>query len=205
MGIATGIIIFFLSLLALVAEIILYFIFGLGAALSHGISTMPALAVFFVCVMVLTLATGIFAPLSAFVELLVKKPNISYYIMLPVLGVVFAGLIGFAAFSIRAQTQASGSIAVSEQANESKGGHSKLDTADETRAYLSNIDIKNLRVEKTILNRHGVFGEVKNTGGRALSEVEIRSIFSIERAKPSSKRLTTQCAYQPSASTIRNL
>ena len=40
-------------------------------------------------------------------------------------------------------------------------------------AYLDKVLLKNVRVGKSVLDRAGVFGEVKNTGNRALKEVEI--------------------------------
>jgi len=50
------------------------------------------------------------------------------------------------------------------------------DTAEQTaekRAYLDKIKIVNLRVGKTGLDDWGVFGEIKNTGNRTLTQVEI--------------------------------
>lgn len=43
---------------------------------------------------------------------------------------------------------------------------------DETKAYLPNVDVLGIRVGDSATGK-GVFGEVKNSGDRALSEVEI--------------------------------
>jgi hypothetical protein len=89
---STGIIIFFLSILALVAEFILYMLVGVGAAMSGDARSVPGLAFFFVSVMVLTGAAGVLAPICALIELVTKRKNLSYGIMFPVLGLLALGL-----------------------------------------------------------------------------------------------------------------
>ena len=96
MKLATSIIIFFLAILALVAEFILYMIMGMGSAFSGDMSALEGTAFFFVSLMILTAVTGVMAPVSALVELVVKKENIGLYIMLSVLGFVAIGLVVFA-------------------------------------------------------------------------------------------------------------
>ena len=96
MKLATSIIIFFLAILALVAEFILYMIMGMGSAFSGDMSALEGTAFFFVSLMILTAVTGVIAPVSALVELVVKKENIGLYIMLSVLGFVAIGLVVFA-------------------------------------------------------------------------------------------------------------
>ena len=96
MKLATSIIIFFLAILALVAEFVLYMIMGMGSAFSGDMSALEGTAFFFVSLMILTAVTGVLAPVSALVELVVKKENIGLYIMLSVLGFVAIGLVVFA-------------------------------------------------------------------------------------------------------------
>ena len=43
----------------------------------------------------------------------------------------------------------------------------------EMRAYLTNVELRNVKVEKTVLGSKGVFGEVKNLGNRTLKKVSI--------------------------------
>ena len=44
---------------------------------------------------------------------------------------------------------------------------------EEKQAYIDKVKIVNLRVAKAVLDDWGVFGEIKNTGNRTLTEVEI--------------------------------
>ena len=73
MKIGTAIIIFFVAIIALVAEFILYMIFGIGAILSGGINSLTGTAFFFVTLMVMTIATGVLAPICAIIQIIVDK------------------------------------------------------------------------------------------------------------------------------------
>lgn len=73
MKFATAIIIFFVAIIALVAEFFLYMIFGVSLSFSGGASTLTGLATFFVILMVLTIATGVLAPICAVIEMIVTK------------------------------------------------------------------------------------------------------------------------------------
>jgi hypothetical protein len=73
MKLGTAIIIFFVAIIALVAEIFLYFIFGLGAAFSGSADALAGTAMFFGILMVMTIATAILAPICAGIEIVVKK------------------------------------------------------------------------------------------------------------------------------------
>jgi hypothetical protein len=92
MKIGVGIIIFFVALIALVAEIILYFIFGLGAAFSGNASSVGGIAAFFVWLMIMTVVIGVASPIAALIEQLTKKQNVSIYILLPTVGLIGVGL-----------------------------------------------------------------------------------------------------------------
>lgn len=73
MKFGTAIIIFFVAIIALVAEFILYMIFGIGAAFSGSINTLAGTAFFFVALMVLTIAAGVLAPICSVIELVLNK------------------------------------------------------------------------------------------------------------------------------------
>lgn len=105
MKFGTSIMIFFLAIIALVAEFILYMIFGLGAAFSGDLSTLSGIAFFFVSLMVLTAATGVLAPICALVELIVKKKNVGEYTMVSILGLILVGLVVFSATGIKTVTE----------------------------------------------------------------------------------------------------
>ncbi len=97
MKFGTSVLIFFLAIVALVAELILYFVVGLGAAFSADVRALSGAAFFFVSLMLLTAATGILAPICAVIELVARKKNLGLYIMLPALGVILGGLVIFGA------------------------------------------------------------------------------------------------------------
>lgn len=73
MKIGTAIIIFFVAIIALVAEFILYMIFGIGAAFSGSINSLAGTAFFFVTLMVMTITTGVLAPICAIIQMIVNK------------------------------------------------------------------------------------------------------------------------------------
>ena len=88
------------------AELILYFVVGLGAAFSGDVRALSGAAFFFVSLMVLTAATGILAPICAVIELVARKKNLGPYIMLPALGMILVGLVIFGATARRALEEA---------------------------------------------------------------------------------------------------
>lgn len=89
MNLGIGVLVFFLSLIALVAEIILYFIFGIGAAFSSNNATsISGLAFFFVGLMLITGATGVFYPICSVVALITKNQKLGNKIFIGILGVV---------------------------------------------------------------------------------------------------------------------
>lgn len=172
MKIGTGIIILLLSVVALVAEIVLYFIMGIGAAFSGNAHSVPGIAMFFVWLMVMTIAVGGISPLSALIEQLVKKRNLSIYILLPALSVVGLGmaLILFISYQVALRSQAQSPI----QAVASTAPTASVASAEDSNAsYIDKIEIKNLSVGKTVFYDAGVFGELKNKGDRTVTGVDI--------------------------------
>jgi hypothetical protein len=94
MKIGISLLILLVAIIALVAEAILYFFFGIGAAFSGKISNIGGIAFFFVSAMIMTLTLGVSAPVCAFVETFSKKENIGYKILLWIQGLLFLFLIG---------------------------------------------------------------------------------------------------------------
>ncbi len=82
MSIGISIIIFFLSILALLAEVTLFLIVGLGAFITAHLFTVFFLPYFFVGLMVATTSFGFLAPLCAFIEFLAKKENLGYQLLI---------------------------------------------------------------------------------------------------------------------------
>lgn len=52
------------------------------------------------------------------------------------------------------------------------------------QAYINKVEIRNLKVSKSIIGDYGVFGEIKNLGDRTLREVEITIYFLDKDDKP---------------------
>ena len=108
MKFGNAIIISLLAILALVAEIILYFVLGVGtalggataalggatAALGDATTVIGGLAFVFLGSMVLTVAAAILAPVGAVLELAVKRPNLGVWVFLGGLAAVSLGYAG---------------------------------------------------------------------------------------------------------------
>ena len=62
-----------LALVALVAEVFLYFFVGISVAFSGNREDITPIASFFVWLMVMTAALGVLSPVSAFIEHLAKN------------------------------------------------------------------------------------------------------------------------------------
>lgn len=92
MSIGSGLKIFFLSLIALAAEIVLYFTFGMGAAISNNagdrIPGMIGYAIFFGNFMVFTGLAGLLYLISCIVAVITKKEVIGKNLFLSLMSVV---------------------------------------------------------------------------------------------------------------------
>jgi len=184
MKFGTSIMIFFLAIIALVAEFILYMVFGLGAAFSGDLTTLSATALLFVSLMVLTAATGVLAPICALVELIIKKKNIGVYTMVSILGLILVGLIIFSATGIKRVTETK-LPAEHKLPKTSTREQTEIPQQDQEKmAYFEKVVVRNVHVGKSILDEIGVFGEVKNTGERILKKVEITIYCLDKNGKP---------------------
>lgn len=94
MKFGTSLIIALLAVVALAAELVLYFVMGVGTALTGGgASALGATAFVFMGLMILTAATGILAPLCALAELVTKWHNLGAYLLAILLLLIGGGLI----------------------------------------------------------------------------------------------------------------
>ena len=185
MKIGTGIIIFFLALIALIAEIVLYFIFGIGAAFSGSSSSLPGIAAFFVWLMIMTVVIGVASPIAALIEQLTKRENLSLYILLPTVGLIGVGLgalLLIVGLSVPSRSTAK-STANQNSTNQNSSNSSAV-VSDSDAQYLDKIQIRNLEVGTTALREPGVFGELKNTGDRTVKSVEITIYFLDKSGNP---------------------
>jgi hypothetical protein len=177
MKIGVGILIFFVALIALVAEIILYFIFGFGAAVSGNASSVAGIAAFFVWLMIMTVVVGVGSPIAALIEQLTKKPNISIYILLPTVGLIGLGLGMILLFGTYRANEYSQNKPVALTNQNSNSSNAALVTSDADSQYIDKIQIRNLEVGTTVLREPGVFGELKNTGDRTVKRVDVTIYF----------------------------
>jgi len=161
--ISTGIIIFFLALLALVAEIVLYMFFGIGAAFSGNMSALSGFAFVFVFLMIMTAATGILAPICAIIESVTKKSNISYKILFALLGLILVGtLAAYVVGSKEASKKPEKVVTVQQQKQPEpvKGSTVKPvkseDEFDVFRGVKWGTDIKTLKGFKYVIESSGI-------------------------------------------------
>lgn len=183
MKIGTALIISLLAVVALVAEMFLYFFFGIGAAMAGGAQAIVGIAQFFVGLMVVTGALGVLAPLCAVVELVAKRKNLGYYLLLPALGVIAVAYIALAATShsdsaspkvVSGSAAPSGAVAAASGSAPSAASSRPV---SEESSYLDKVAAQNIKVGVSVLNEPAVYGEVKNAGDRTLVEVEITVYF----------------------------
>jgi len=86
-------IIFFISIITLVAEFILYLIFGIGTAFSGDFKSISGIAIFFVSLMIFTAAIGVLSPVCAFIGFVTKKEKVGNIILIILLSLVVIFLI----------------------------------------------------------------------------------------------------------------
>jgi hypothetical protein len=177
MKIGVGIIIFFVALIALVAEMILYFIFGLGAAFSGNASSVGGIAAFFVWLMIMTVVIGVASPIAALIEQLTKKQNVSIYILLPTVGLIGVGMGAILLLGSYKASQYSENKSVALSNQSSNSSNTAIVTSDAGSQYIDKIQIRNLEVATTVLSEPGVFGELKNTGDRTVKTVDVTIYF----------------------------
>lgn len=191
MNIGLGIVVFFVSLIALVAEIILYLFLGMGASLaSKSSSSLEGLAFFFVGLMILTGALGILYPVCCLIAAVSKNKRVGTRIFLILFGLVF--VFYFIIFPMSANISHQNrheSTSVADQASTKISNNQgslpqKLNIEQEyVKQYLI---LSNIKVEKGYGQfdvpgysdaKDAVRGTLKNTGDKIIDFVEITVYF----------------------------
>lgn len=182
MKIGVGILIFLVATIALVAEIILYFMFGIGAAVTGEASSVIGVAAFFVWLMFMTVIVGVMSPIAALIEQVTKKENLSLYILLPTVGIAAIGIGGillFTSYTAHKSWENDKSVTTDKNSNitttsavTSTGNANNADSA-----YIDKIEIKNLKVGTSVLQEPAVFGEIKNKGDRTIKSLDLVIYF----------------------------
>lgn len=197
MNIGIGVLIFFVSLIALVAEIILYFIFGIGVSFTGDLKTLSGIAYFFVGLMLMTGATGLLFPICAIMATLTKRKKAWTNTLIILLGLIFIAYF-FIMPNFAKQEKVSKSLAKSsnvakqtETADVAKenektvtGEKSKIDIE---KGYISKyLVLKNIRIGEGYgqfdvpgysKSKKGIFGTVKNIGDKNIGLLEIIVYF----------------------------
>jgi len=187
MNIGVGLLVFFVSLIALIAELVLYFVFGVGSSLAgSGVSSISGIAFFFVGLMLLTGVTGISFPCCCVIASISKNNKLGRNIFLILLAVIF--IFYFAIFPITNRTQ-------NKIAAVSPRLVSGLPTQQVQQVKRDNIAQEYIKNKLTLSNvgvtqGYGQFdvpgyseskkaakGTVKNIGDRSISLVEITIYF----------------------------
>ena len=125
MRFGTSLLISLVAVIALVAEVILYFMFGFAAALAgQGVGTVAAL---FFSLMFLTVALGVMAPVCAGIEVLTKKENVGVFILIPSMLLLGLGLVGFTLLTVPQTTNTTTESSLATLSSESAAPESELD------------------------------------------------------------------------------
>jgi hypothetical protein len=146
----------------------------------------------------LVMAAGLVAPEMLRDDQTPAPPtgNRNAYQILGAAGLVFFALILVAAYvplgtslpSSLAQKRKDGTLAnIFGNANAADGQAASKPAAQddpEKQGYLQLVRVNNVEVGKTVLDEPGVFGEVKNTGDRTLTKVEVTIYFLNKQGQP---------------------
>ena len=200
MNIGIGILVFFVSLIALVAEFILYFILGFGASFAtNSTAAVGSLAFFFVGLMVITGATGILYPICAIIAVATKNKNLGSKIFLIFLGIVTIGYFIIFANTTNKQT-AGGAKSSIEEVKSNLSSSASAITTERTKSeklkpeinsaeqeYIKNsLVLKDIKVSEGYGQfdvpgyseaKKGAFGNIKNTGSKSIGLLEITIYF----------------------------
>jgi len=200
----TSIIIFFIAIIALVAEFILYMIFGIGAAFSGDVSSLALTAFFFVSLMILTVATAVLAPICSVIEFVINKfvdlskikqkkenklidlflKDIGTSILIIFLLLIFIFLLVFGLAGMNKVSELDKTVNTTQQADTSVISTSKVNPEQQY--------IKDSLVLESVIVGEGygkydtpgystkkptVEGKIRNNGNKSLSMVEITVYF----------------------------
>jgi hypothetical protein len=167
--------IFFLAIIALAAEFVLYMFFGVGSQMAGARTGIVALAFFFVFLMIYTAVIGIAAIIGAIMASARDGGSKSYRLLV---NTVKWGAIVWALVNVMFFAFAYPKV----KAYERNRNHNSTEIPGNSEAkYLDKILITSYQVENTWGDRYMVKGEIKNTGDQALDEVEI-TVFAKDAA-----------------------
>lgn len=203
MSIGIGLLVFFVSLIALVAEFILYFILGMGAAFTtNSASAIGGLAFFFVGLMIFTGAVGILFPVCAILAAITKNKKLGNTVFLSLLTFVLIGYFWFASVAMKGSTHAAipaiaatrpligpavnpiaGQQSVDKPINPQSSQPAKSPEMEyiEKSLILKNVKVGNGYGEFDMPGysetKKGVFGTIKNTGDQSVGQLQITIYF----------------------------
>jgi hypothetical protein len=213
MSIGIGVIVFFVSLIALVAEFILYFIFGFGASFSGNISTLEGVAFFFVGLMVLTVTIGFLYPLFAIIATVTKRKSLCTRLFILILGIIFIGYFFIFPASIKKVkiTAASKQVKVEKLVNIEKPKETIGQENDIEKRYIKEFlllkDIKvidgygKFDVPGYSNTKKAVKGSIKNIGNKTMALLQITVYFlDSNGARIGEKKITvlsTKSIFEP--------
>ena len=198
MNIGIGILVFFISLIALVAEFILYLILGIGTSVTtDNMASISSLAFFFVGLMIITGAIGILYPICSIIATISKNKGLGNKIFLILLGLVIGLYFIIFPIATRNQSKNSGKISSEKVTNtintsSSISGQSKSEMQKPATNNLENDYIKNSLLLKDVTVKEGygqfdvpgysqtkkaVSGNIKNIGDKSLQLLAITIYF----------------------------
>lgn len=131
---------------------------------------------------IFSLPFAMLGALFGVIGIIIAKLNKKSYVGLPIAGTIVSITAAFIAIAVTGATISSieeSSRIISEGLEQTEATLGKAAPEnvsvqnEEKRAYIKKVRIVNLRVAKAVLDDWGVFGEIKNTGNRTLTKVEI--------------------------------
>lgn len=194
MSIGLGLLVFFVSLIALVAELVLYFILGMGAAFSaHSASTVGSLAFFFVGLMIFTGAMGILYPICAVIATVAKNKKLGGTIFVILIALIMVGYLASAlTFGGRARHTApviksvvkGPTQEISPEVPKTAVAASKTDP--EAEYIRQGLELKNVKIGEGYGKfdmpgyskpKKGIYGTIKNIGDKSIGSMQITVYF----------------------------
>jgi len=167
MSIGIGIIVFFIALIALVAEFILYFIFGLGTSFSGDLSPIGGMALFFFSLMILTATAGILFLICSIFATITKNKKVWGRVFIVLFGIVLLSFFIFVPIITKTTTSFTRAYFRKK--------------AEEKQSYISKVKLYSFEAKyySTYLDGRvpGVEFKLKNEGDRTLTEVEVTVYF----------------------------
>lgn len=131
---------------------------------------------------IFSLPFAILGALFGVIGIIIAKLKKKSYVGLPIAGTIVSITAAFVVIAVTGSVASSiekSRTTITEGLDKTKATLSEArvenvtEQNQEKQSYVDNVKIMNLRVAETVLDDWGVFGEIKNTGNRTLTEVEI--------------------------------